>query len=62
VHSILSEDKNILYWIVSPKNEAVTVYKYEDKAYGESTIYTKDDVVKSEIFKEFSISIEGIFE
>jgi len=50
------------YWIVSPKNKAITVYKYEDRAYGESTIYTKDDIVISEIFKEFSISIKSVFE
>ena len=52
------------YWIVSPKNKSVTVYKYEDdiQSYGENTIYTKDDVVKSETFKEFSIALKKIFE
>lgn len=51
------------YWIVSPKNKIVTVYKYENSinVYGDSTVYSKNDVARSEIFKELSIELDKIF-
>lgn len=51
------------YWIVSPKNKSVTIYKYEDdiQSYGEFTIYNKE-FINSDIFKELSVSLKEIFE
>ena len=51
------------YWIVSPKNKSVTIYKYEDdiQSYGEFTIYNKDDAANSEIFKQLLIPLNEIF-
>lgn len=49
------------YWIVSPKNKTIEIFKLEDGIYGEPKILSKNDVVESEIFEEISIPLEDIF-
>lgn len=51
------------YWIVSPKNKSVLIYTYDEElnAYGEPLICSKDDIIKSSIFNDLSISLDVIF-
>lgn len=51
------------YWIVRPKSKTVDIYVYDEnlRAYTEPMAYSKDDVVKSSIFKDLSIKLENIF-
>lgn len=51
------------YWIVSPKNSTVEVFTLkEDGFYSEPNIYSKDDMVKSSVFKDLEIKLSDIFE
>jgi Uma2 family endonuclease len=52
------------YWIASPKNKTISIYNYDKelKAFAEPTIYSKDDIVKSDIFNDLYIKLEDIFE
>lgn len=49
------------YWIVSPRNKTVEIFKLEAGVYGEPTIYSKDDIIKASMFEEFNISLMDIF-
>jgi Uma2 family endonuclease len=50
------------YWIISPKNNTVHVFPLkEDGFYSEPNIYSKDDIVKSSIFKDLEITLSDIF-
>ena len=50
------------YWIISPRSKAVEIFTLEQNGtYSEPKIYSKDDIVKSQIFEEFSISLQELF-
>lgn len=52
------------YWIVSPKNKNVMIFVFDEdaQAYGEPAIYSKDDIVSSNIFNDLSMELKSIFE
>lgn len=50
------------YWIISPRSKTVEIFTLEQNGtYSEPKIYSKDDIVKSQIFEEFSISLQELF-
>lgn len=49
------------YWIVKPKSRIIEIYYLEDEAYTEPMAYSKDDIVKSDIFQDLSIELKSIF-
>ena len=50
------------YWIVSPQNKTVQISTLnEDNCYSEPLIYSKEDIVKSDIFKDLAIKLGDIF-
>lgn len=51
------------YWIISPQNKTVQIFNLnEDDFYSEPIIYSKEDIVKSVIFKDLIIKLSDIFE
>ena len=50
------------YWIIYPKSKTVEIFPLsENGTYSEPIIYSKNDVVRSEIFKDFSVSLQELF-
>lgn len=50
------------YWIISPKSKTVEIFPLsENGTYSEPIIYSKDDVVTSKIFKDFSFNLKTLF-
>lgn len=49
------------YWIVSPRNRTIEIFKLEDDSYGEPEISSKNDIVGSGVFNEIKIPLEDIF-
>jgi Uma2 family endonuclease len=50
------------YWIIKPKSKAADVYLLEDGVYTEPMAYSKDDILRSNIFDDLSIELKAIFE
>ncbi|WP_268234915.1 Uma2 family endonuclease [Anaerosalibacter bizertensis] len=51
------------YWIISPQNKTVQIFNLnEDDFYSEPIIYSKEDIIKSVIFKDLIIKLSDIFE
>lgn len=50
------------YWIISPRSKTVEIFTLQqNETYSEPKIYSKDDIVKSQIFEEFLISLQELF-
>jgi len=49
------------YWIVSPKNKSIQMFVLQDSTYGEPINYSKDDLLKSTVFKDLKINLKDIF-
>jgi Uma2 family endonuclease len=50
------------YWIISPKNNTVEVFTLrDDGVYGEPRIFSKDDVIHSQIFLDLSVRLQELF-
>ncbi|MBU3191528.1 Uma2 family endonuclease [Clostridium bowmanii] len=50
------------YWIISPRSKTVEMFTLQQNGtYSEPRIYSKDDIVKSQIFEEFLISLQELF-
>lgn len=49
------------YWIVSPKNKTIEIFKLENGIYGEPNIISKNDIVESGVFEEIRIALDDIF-
>lgn len=51
------------YWIISPQNKTIQIFSLnKDREYSEPIIYSKDDLVKSVIFKDLQVKLGDIFE
>lgn len=51
------------YWIVSPKSKSVQIFLLKDDGtYSEPVVYSKNDIVNSNIFDGLEIKISDIFE
>lgn len=51
------------YWIVSPQNNMVQIFSLKENGeYSEPLIYSKDEIVKSEVFEDLEIKLIDIFE
>ncbi|NYB75109.1 Uma2 family endonuclease [Sedimentibacter hydroxybenzoicus DSM 7310] len=51
------------YWIVSPQNSTVQIFILKENGiYSEPTMYSKNDIVKSETFEELKIKLSEIFQ
>lgn len=52
------------YWIVRPKSKSIDIYVYDEElnAYTEPIAYSKDDIVKSNVFAGLSIELKNIFD
>lgn len=49
------------YWIVDPGNRTVHVYTLQDGAYQVRDLYMEQDNVRSNVFKDFQISLGKLF-
>lgn len=51
------------YWIVSPENKTVMVFKIEPATarYGRPDIYSDEDTVKVGIFEDLTIDLKAVF-
>jgi Uma2 family endonuclease len=49
------------YWIIDTNPQIVTVYTLRERAYGEPTEVTGDDLVRSTIVDGFSVHARDIF-
>lgn len=50
------------YWIISPRSKTVEIFTLEQNGtYSEPKIYAKDDIVKSQMFQDFSVSLQELF-
>ena len=49
------------YWIVDPGNRTVHVYALQDGVYQVRDLYTEQDSVRSNVFKDFQISLGKLF-
>lgn len=49
------------YWIVDPGNRTVHVNMLQDGLYQVRNLYTEQDDVRSNIFKDFQISLSKLF-
>lgn len=49
------------YWIIDPGNRSVHVYALQDGVYQVRDLYTEQDSVRSNVFKDFQISLSKLF-
>lgn len=49
------------YWIIDPDKQTVDIYELRNKQYVEIGNFHGEDIVKSEIIKDFSFKVETIF-
>lgn len=51
------------YWIISPKNMTAEIFLLDENTryYNEPIIYIKEQILRSEIFKDFSFKLKNIF-
>lgn len=49
------------YWIVDPNNEIVDVFVLDENVYKLQGIYTKDDMLKVNIFPDLEIELKNVF-
>ncbi|MNH44087.1 hypothetical protein D3C79_1061480 [compost metagenome] len=49
------------YWIVDPGNRTVHVYTLQDDVYQVRDIYSEQENVRSNVFKDFQISLSKLF-
>ncbi|QQK75308.1 Uma2 family endonuclease [Salicibibacter cibarius] len=50
------------YWIIDPIHAYIEVYTLENEKYGKPLFYSKEDHLKSALFKDLKIDLEYIFE
>ena len=50
------------YWIISPRSKTVEMFTLQQSGtYSEPKIYSKDDIVKSQIFEDLLINLQELF-
>lgn len=49
------------YWIIDPAHEIVDVYTLENERYTHSGVYTKDEIIKVNLFDDLSVDLKHIF-
>ncbi|OPJ64226.1 Uma2 family endonuclease [Clostridium oryzae] len=50
------------YWIISPKSRTVEVFTLEEnRMFSEPRIYSKEDIVTSHLFQDFSVDLQNLF-
>lgn len=50
------------YWIISPKSKTVEIFSLDsNNVYSEPKIYSKDDIINSEVFLDLNINLQDIF-
>lgn len=50
------------YWVVHPEEQTVLIYTLINEAYQPSNLYTKGDVINSNVFPDFCLNLDLIFE
>lgn len=49
------------YWIVSPKNKDIQIFRLNKGIYGEPDNFKREDTIKSKLFKGLEVSLKNIF-
>lgn len=49
------------YWIVSPKNKDMQIFKLNHGTYGEPDNFKREDIMKSSLFEGLEINLSNIF-
>lgn len=50
------------YWVISPKNSNIQIFNLNQEGfYDEPTIYSKDDIAKSNLFNDLTVTLKEIF-
>ncbi|MCG8539521.1 MAG: Uma2 family endonuclease [Clostridia bacterium] len=50
------------YWIISPKNKTVEIFTLQEgNTYSEPQIFSKDDMVQSNVFNDFLVNLQELF-